>query len=99
MYYEIPTAAPYYGITPTFIDYSIATSGEVLDSGETNTYNAYLMTLSGSLLYTINPATGAITYNVTAPPGPTAEHPHWHTAQWLCNKLQNLGNTTVPNYA
>jgi len=74
MYYEIPTAAPYYGITPTFIDYSIATTGEVLDSGETNTYNAYLMTLSGSLLYTINPATGAITYNVTAPQDQLREH-------------------------
>jgi len=99
IYYEIPTAAPYNGITPTFIDYSIATSGEVLDSGDTNTYTASLMTLSGSLLYTINPATGAILYNVTAPPSTT---PGTYLTGTQHNgyviSFQNLGNTTNPNY-
>ncbi len=71
-YYKIPTAAPYYGMTPTFIDYSQATSGEVLDSGDTNTYNSYLCLLSGNFLYTINPATGAIASNVTVPTSTTA---------------------------
>ena len=71
IYYEIPTATPFNGTTPTFIDYSQGTTGEVLDSGDTNTYTSYLCALSGNCLLTINPATGAINSNVTIPAGPT----------------------------
>jgi hypothetical protein len=100
IYYEIPTAAPFNGITPTFIDYSIATSGEVLDSGDTNTYTANLMTLSGSLLYTINPATGAILYNVTAPVNNATAGTYLTGTQHngYVLSFQNLGTTAIPNY-
>ena len=101
MYYEIPTVAiGGLGITPTFIDYSIASSGEVLDSGDTNTYTSYLMTLSGSLLYTINPATGAIMYNVTAPINNATAKTYLtgteHNGYVI--SFQNLGTTASPNY-
>jgi hypothetical protein len=70
MYYEIPTAAPYYGITPTFIDYVMGTTAEVAGAGDTNTITAYLRTISGTgtaaRLYAINPNTGAISQNYTA---------------------------------
>jgi outer membrane protein assembly factor BamB len=69
MYYMIPTAAPFYGISPTFIEYTKGTSSSVPGGGETNTVTASLRTLSGSQLYTINPQTGDITSNITCMSG------------------------------
>ncbi len=81
MYYMIPTAAPFNGITPNVIDYAMGTSTEVLGGGETNTYQAYLRNIplssagffaappTSSRMYTINPNTGAITQNYTAMAG------------------------------
>ena len=81
MYYMIPTAAPYNGITPNVIDYAMGNSTEVLGGGETNTYQAYLRNIplasagffasapTSSRMYTINPNTGAITSNYTAMSG------------------------------
>jgi hypothetical protein len=69
MYYMNPTASPFNGITPTFIEYSMGTSASVPGGGETNTYASSLRTLSGSQLYTINPQTGAVTSNITCMSG------------------------------
>ena len=82
MFYMIPTAAPYNGITPNVIDYAMGTSTEVLGGGDTNTVQAYLRNVpqvsagffggapSGpQRMITINPNTGAITQNYTAMAG------------------------------
>ena len=93
-YYQIPTAAPYYGITPTFIDYTLGTSTEVLGGGDTNTVTAALWTLSGSgssaRLIRINPNTGAIMSNYTAYPGSSTYHNGYFIA------FQDLGSSFAP---
>jgi outer membrane protein assembly factor BamB len=69
MYYMNPTAAPFNGITPTFIEYAMGTAAAVPGGGEDQTVTASLKTLSGAQLYTINPSTGAITSNITCMSG------------------------------
>ena len=94
MYYMNPTAAPYYGMTPSFIEYTMGTSIEVVGGGETNTVTGALWTISGSgsnaRLYRINPLTGAIMSNYTALSGT------YHNGYVI--SFQNLGNTSRPNY-
>lgn len=88
MYYMIPTAAPFYGMTPTFINYVMGTSTAVPGGGEDQTMTASLRLLSGSQLYTINPQTGAITSNITCMSG------LYHNG-WVLSP-QNLGTTSNP---
>ena len=89
-YYQIPTAAPYNGITPTFINYPKGTSASVPGGDQTNTVTAQLSTLSGTQLYIINPMTGAITSNITCMSG-------LYHAGWVLSS-QNLGTTANPDY-
>lgn len=89
-YYQIPTAAPYNGITPTFINYPKGTSTAVPGADQSNTVTAQLSTLSGSQLYIINPMTGAITSNITCMTG-------LYHAGWVLSS-QNLGTTANPDY-
>ena len=65
IYYMNPTAAPFYGMTPTWIEYSKGTSASVEGGGDTNTFTASLKLISGNFMYVINPSTGAITSNVS----------------------------------
>ncbi len=65
MYYMNPTAAPFYGMTPTWIEYNMGTSAEVTGGGEINTVTASLKLISGNFMYVINPLTGAIQNNIT----------------------------------
>jgi len=65
IYYMHPTAAPFYGMTPTWIEYNKGTGGSVEGGGETNTYTASLKLISGGSMYVINPSTGAISNNIT----------------------------------
>lgn len=65
MYYMIPTAAPYNGITPTWIEYNMGTGAEVTGAGEVNTITASLKAISGNFMYVINPSTGAISNNIS----------------------------------
>ena len=65
MYYMNPTAAPFNGLTPTWIEYNKGTGAEVEGAGEVNTYTASLKLISGNFMYVINPSTGAITSNIT----------------------------------
>ena len=94
MYYMNPTAAPFYGMTPSFIEYTMGTSLEVVGGGETNTVTGALWTISGSgsnaRLYRINPLTGAIMSNYTALSGT------YHNGYVI--SFQNLGNSSKPNY-
>ena len=60
-----PTAAPFYGMTPTWIEYNMGTAAEVEGGGEINTVTASLKLISGNFMYVINPSTGAITSNIT----------------------------------
>jgi len=90
MYYEIPTAAPYNGITPTFINYPIGTSQSVPSADQTNVASSQLSTLIGSQLYIINPMTGAITSNITCMSG------LYHNG-WVLSS-QNLGTTANPSF-
>ncbi len=90
MYYQIPTAAPYYGMTPTFINYPVGTSASVPGGDQTNTASSQLSLLSGSQLYIINPMTGAITSNITCMSG------LYHNG-WVLSS-QNLGTSANPNW-
>jgi outer membrane protein assembly factor BamB len=65
MYYMNPTAAPFNGMTPTWIEYNKGTSASVEGGGDTNTFTASLKLISGNFMYVINPSTGAITSNIT----------------------------------
>jgi outer membrane protein assembly factor BamB len=65
MYYMTPTAAPFYGMTPAWIEYNKGTSAEVQGAGEINTVTATLKTISGSQMYVINPTTGTFSSNIT----------------------------------
>ena len=65
MYYMNPTAAPFNGMTPTWIEYNKGTAAEVEGAGAINTVTASLKTISGNFMYVINPSTGAISNNVS----------------------------------
>jgi hypothetical protein len=65
LYYAIPTGAPWYGMTPTWIEYNMGTGAEVTGGGEVNTITASLKLISGNFMYVINPSTGAISNNIT----------------------------------
>jgi hypothetical protein len=88
-YYQIPVAAPYNGITPTWIDYPVTGTTEVSGGGETLTLTPTLRTLSGTQLYTINARTGAITSNYTTLSGT------YHNGYVI--SFQDLGATYAPN--
>ncbi len=84
MYYMNPIAAPFNGVTPTFIEYTAgAPSVVVPGAGADQTFTANLKTLSGSQLYTINPFTGAITSNITAMAG--LYHAGWVLSSQIIN--------------
>jgi len=65
IYYMNPTAAPFNGLTPTWIEYNLGTGAEVTGGGEINTVTASLKLISGNFMYVINPSTGAIANNIT----------------------------------
>ena len=65
MYYMTPTAAPFYGMTPSWIEYNKGTGAEVVGAGEVNTYTASLKVISGNFMYVISPTTGTFTSNIT----------------------------------
>jgi len=65
IYYMNPTAAPFNGLTPTWIEYNLGTSAEVEGAGAVNTVTASLKLISGDFMYIINPSTGAITSNIS----------------------------------
>ena len=90
IYYEIPTATPYNGLTPTFINYPLPTTQSVPGADQTDVPSSQLSTLIGSQLYIINPMTGAITSNITCMSG------LYHNG-WVLSS-QNLGNVTNPNF-
>jgi outer membrane protein assembly factor BamB len=82
MYYEIPTAAPFNGITPNIVQYHILApnwispdSNEAVPGGSAGTApgeskieNPSLLSISGSYLRTIDPKTGALTGNYSIAP-------------------------------
>ena len=69
MYYMNPTAEPFNGMTPTWIEYNKGTAAEVEGAGAINTVTASLKLISGTgvntRMYAINPSTGAITSNIS----------------------------------
>ena len=69
MYYMVPTGAPFYGMTPQWIEYNMGTSAEVQGGGEINTVSASLKTIatsgSNSFMYVINPSTGMFSSNIS----------------------------------
>ncbi len=82
MYYMIPTAAPYNGITPSQISYHILAPNWIspeaneavpggsagTSPGESKVENPELISISGSYLRKINPQTGALTANYSISP-------------------------------
>lgn len=90
MYYMVPTAAPFNGMTPQWIEYNLGTGAEVTGGGEINTVSATLKAISGSNMYIISPTTGTNTSMI--PLGSlaaTQRHGDWALM------IQNLG-TSVP---
>jgi hypothetical protein len=75
-YYQNPVALG--GLTPTWIDYTMSSSTEVLGGGDTNTVTAALWAINGTgtatRLMRVNPLTGAIMSNFTAYPGTSTFH-------------------------
>jgi hypothetical protein len=69
MYYTIPTAAPYNGVTPTSILMYRDTSGEAVPGTEARLEGIVELLVIGNRLLKINPWTGAVTTNVTGMPG------------------------------
>jgi len=65
LYYMVPTAAPFNGMTPQWIEYNLGTSAEVTGGGEINTVTATLKAISGSFMYIISPTTGTFTSNIS----------------------------------
>lgn len=90
VYYDIPIADG--GVTPTMVVYNEGTSAQ----SDVLTYSIELATISGSRLYKINQATGAVTTNVSISglPGTTLQNQR----DGYIVGVQNIGNTTVPNY-
>jgi hypothetical protein len=102
MYYMIPTGAPFFAVTPTFIDYVMGSTAEVSGGGDTNTITASLRAYvtnasaptngptTGGFLLTINAMTGAISSNVTVYPTGT-----YHNGYVI--SFQNFTTVATPN--
>jgi hypothetical protein len=90
IYYEIPTADG--GVTPSYLGYL----SPAQDALATSTWSVELLTISGGRLLKINPWTGAVTTNVSISPL-TGTGGFYYMNNYVLS-LQNIGNTTVPNY-
>jgi len=95
IYYMNPTAAPFYGMTPSWIEYNKGTGAEVTGAGEVNTYTASLKVISGNFMYVINPSTGAISNNITLG-GLTATLRHGDWALMFQTNNSALFSSTAP---
>lgn len=94
IYYEIPTADG--GVTPSYIAYPKGTGSEVPGAEATQTYSVELLSISGSFLYKVNPWTGAVT-NISIATTPSLSGTTYYRDSY-CLSIQNLGNSTNPNY-
>ena len=99
-YYAIPIAQG--GVTPSYLSYSISTTGAVVGAGQDQTFSVALLSI-GAQLIKINPYTGAVTLNVTglaygsqSQGGSVASTLSGTYYNGYVLSVQNLGNTTRP---